>query len=261
MKDNDSITVHNYLDYTGSKYGQDLVSRWFRQCLKNHEKCNKVDRIGFLPTRVLNVGSSEAPILHLLVNERDPPSTSSQYATLSHCWGKTPTKKLLKTTLRSMMKEISFKVLPKTFQDAITLSRNLGIKFLWIDSLCIIQDSIQDWEQESALMEEIYKNSVCNIAATAAQNGETGCFLKRNPSLVKPCRVQIEDSRLWSSSSTHSQSFDFVIAGTLAGHDPVVDAPLNKRAWVTQETILSSRIIHCTRSELFWECQTVVRPA
>ncbi|CAG8971379.1 hypothetical protein HYALB_00006929 [Hymenoscyphus albidus] len=186
---------HNYHeDCTSVIACQELASHWFQECLQNHQKCHKPSSKEPHPTRLLSVGSKGAPKLRLHVNDANSLQAEQSYATLSHCWSSKKIKKLLDDDLISMIKGISVDELPKTFQDAIELTRRLEIQFLWIDSLCIIQDSTEDWEQESARMESVYKNAVCNIAATAAENGEKGCFVKRNPALAKACRMRINTS-------------------------------------------------------------------
>lgn len=76
----------------------------------------------------------------------------------------------------------------ETFKDAIKVTRSSGLKYIWIDSLCIIQDSQSDWLHESKLMSNVYKYSYCNISATAAANDTIGLFCERNPSLDFPVR-------------------------------------------------------------------------
>ncbi|CAG8961290.1 hypothetical protein HYFRA_00013569 [Hymenoscyphus fraxineus] len=240
------IEYNHHEDYTGSSACQELASHWLKDCLQNHQKCNKSNPEKYLPTRLLSVGSKGTSKIQLHVSAANSLQAQHHYATLSHCWGNINIKKLLKDELSSMIEGISVDELPKTFQDAIELTRNLEIPFLWIDSLCIIQDSTEDWEQESARMESVYKNAVCNIAATAAENGEKGCFVKRNPALAKPCRVRV-------SAPDFEEVFEFSLESAL-GKYVVRDAPLNKRAWVMQEQYLSRRVIHCTRFQLLWEC-------
>ena len=72
------------------------------------------------------------------------------------------------------------------------ITRRLGLRFLWIDSLCIIQDSIENWTHESAMIGLVYSNATCNIAATAAEDSSAGCFFERNPLLAQPCRAKID---------------------------------------------------------------------
>lgn len=80
--------------------------------------------------------------------------------------------------MESFMAAMPLKNLTKTFRDAVNITQNLELDYLWIDALCIIQDSISDWEKESATMSSVYGGSTINIAATGAINGDVGCFLK-----------------------------------------------------------------------------------
>ncbi len=172
-------------------------------------------------------------------------SSSSRYMTLSHCWGQLHIKRLETATLDQMCDGINLDELPRTFQDAIKFTRALDVRFLWIDSLCIIQDSVTDWAAEAGTMKDVYKHAFCNIAAP---DGRSGCFVEKDPQLSKVRRVQPEnDSTLYD-----------LVADELWLHN-VDKAPLNTRAWVVQERYLSPRILHCSRQQLFWECCEPVR--
>ncbi|KAF1830317.1 heterokaryon incompatibility, partial [Decorospora gaudefroyi] len=83
-----------------------------------------------------------------------------QYATLSHCWGNAKALRLTAASFRDLSTGVAISELAKIFQDAIFTARSLGIGLLWIDSLCILQDSEEDWQGESAVMSEIYRNGV-----------------------------------------------------------------------------------------------------
>ena len=112
------------------------------------------------------------------------------YLTLSHCWGKIAFLRLQKDNLDILTNSFPISSLPQTFQDAITFTRKIGIQFLWIDSLCILQDSFRDWEQESTLMAKIYGNSSLNLAATAAIDSSKDLFSERNPASLSVCTIQ-----------------------------------------------------------------------
>jgi hypothetical protein len=100
-----------------------------------------------------------------------------QYVALSYCWGGVQAVKLLVSNFKDMVSRIPSE-LPKTIQDAFTITRRLGIRFIWVDSLCIIQDSEKDWITEAALMGRVYKNCFCCIAASGATDSSKGCFLR-----------------------------------------------------------------------------------
>lgn len=136
--------------------------------------------------------------------------------------------------------------LPNMFRDAVIIVRALGLRLLWIDSLCIIQDSREDWEVQSTVMGDIYKGGYINIAAKAAANGTVGCFIPRVPE-PRPCRVP----RL---------SRDGTPAGFMYFRSPafrvedIERTPLDTRGWVLQERTLSPRIVHYGAQQLYWEC-------
>jgi hypothetical protein len=143
---------------------------------------------------------------------------------------------------------IPVETLSKTFQDAMWLTRVLGFRYLWIDSLCIMQDSEDDWRREAASMKNIYMKATLNIAATAASDGREGLFYERDPISIVPHTVEIA----WDGVCKGKYHF----FNQNLWKEEVLDAPLGKRGWVLQERLLSSRIIHFGKNQLFWECQS-----
>jgi hypothetical protein len=85
----------------------------------------------------------------------------------------------MKSTYMNLQKAVQFSSLPRTFREAIAITRALGIAYLWVDSLCIIQDDDDDWRAESAKMGFVYEQAYCTIAATAASDGSQGCFAQK----------------------------------------------------------------------------------
>lgn len=195
-----------------------------------------------MPSRVLDVGPSDhsrEPRLHLSLGER------GEWATLSHCWGKTVTTILTSALLDNLTQSISYATLPRNFQDAILVTRHLGIRYLWIDSLCIIQDSVEDWLRESAKMGDIYKNSLITIAATNAENSAAG-FLKSRTAEVQ-CSFQTENqARLPVYVRPRIEWYCF----------SEIIGPLTRRAWVLQERMLARRILHFGAQQMMWQCQS-----
>jgi hypothetical protein len=108
---------------------------------------------------------------------------------LSLLGGAAQLTKLTADTLEAMMDSISVHSLPKTFLHSIAAARRLGVSYLWIDSLCIIQGSSDDWQAESSQMSEIYQNGLCNLSATGASDSEGGLFFNRNLSELLPFKV------------------------------------------------------------------------
>lgn len=128
----------------------------------------------------------------------------------------------------------------------------IGLQYLWVDSLCIIQDSKEDWEREGAKMGDIYHNAYVTIAATCAGKSEDG-FLKVDTSDL---RTTIPFPR--ESVSKDSNELVLQETDTIASHweEAVEDVIWNERAWTMQERFLSRRTIHFSKHQIYWECQT-----
>jgi hypothetical protein len=128
----------------------------------------------------------------------------------------------------------------------------LGLEYLWIDSLCIVQDDSDDWQRECTQMAEVYRYGYCNIAALEATNSYGGCFRQRDPVYITPIRVESrwdgQDHRLWVCGAFQSLSLI---------HHEIDNSPLQHRAWVLQERYMAPRILHFGQKAIFWECRTV----
>ncbi|KIW33326.1 uncharacterized protein PV07_00183 [Cladophialophora immunda] len=221
-------------NHTGCDDTLSLAAKWLQNCLIYHGVCNKNRVLAFRPSRLLRLGDDKISI-HLA---EDMPKRVS-YLTLSHCWGKSDTIKLLCCNQAAFRTNIAWDDLPRTFQDAVSLTKRLGFLYLWIDSLCIIQDSPEDWDREAKLMGNIYKNAVCNIAASGASDNSQGCFFSRNPNTLQPAILP-----------SKSQEEEYLINET----DIFDDHILYTRAWVLQEALLARRTLDCGRGQLFWRC-------
>jgi hypothetical protein len=248
---------------TGSNRSLEQAQKWILNCVQKHESCAQHGMERILPTRLLYVGTHEDQSVRLCETTTWLPGTLDQYTTLSHCWGKIPIISLLKENITRFQSDIAFEYLPKTFQDAIHVTRVLGISYIWIDSLCIIQDSTDDWQKESVNMVNIYSNSYCNIAATGASDGSKGCFTERSswscPIVVKlppfssTSRPMQDDTGRdlqrrtlpWRSYGVHWDDL---------WEDKMNKSPLLQRAWVLQERVLSPRVVHFAQGQIFFEC-------
>jgi hypothetical protein len=152
----------------------------------------------------------------------------------------------MRSNLEKFRVHIPLERLTKTFKDAIYITRFLGLHYLWIDSLCILQDDPADWIRESSSMSGVYGGATINIAATGAVDGSLGCFFNRHTSWRCQIRAMVDgkDSLL-----------DCIPSGY---RDSLRDAPLATRGWVMQERFLSHRTLHFTQKEIFWECHEKV---
>jgi hypothetical protein len=244
------------------------ILSWVRDCNENHPECSS--EVTTLPYRVIDVDPEEP------LNVRDSRlsqslRTRARYVTLSHCWGP-DLQAIPKTTrgnLQRRLREISWRSLCKTFQDAIDVTRSLGVRYIWIDSLCIIQDDDVDWNEQSALMKDIYGNSYLTIAATASKDGSGGLFVQRKNeayciSLTKSRPLECHKSTSQDSVAlgvgcreVYFHGYELYPHGHEAySHDSRMTEPLLRRAWAYQERILSQRVIQYTSEELIWECGT-----
>ncbi|KAF4785891.1 hypothetical protein HER10_EVM0011151 [Colletotrichum scovillei] len=226
------------LPETGSPEQYVLLNEWLRVCDEQHS--HGVDDRTELPTRVLDVGTDPNSTIHLCEGKLLP---LERYTALSHCWGVNSQAQVrtLKENIDVFRKRIDFGILPKSFQDAVKITRALGLRYLWIDSLCIIQNDKQDWAFEATRMEHVFSSAYVTIAATAASSSAEG-FLRQK---AKHPFVTLEGPN-GRTTFVRKSIDDF--------HQDVEQAVLNQRGWVLQERALSRRILHFTASQVYWEC-------
>lgn len=186
-----------------------------------------------------------------------------QWVSLSHRWGRdeflTTTTKNLKKHLQS----IAWHELPRRFQDAIILTRKLGFRYLWIDSLCIIQDSKEDWIAESSKMGTVYKHSTLNLAAGHPGTSEFGIMAERIPETAYSTSFPPLDDIRFTYPSTSTGLVQrvgvqqFPKGGVFSANDKDSNI-LVSRGWILQESVLSPRTITWTKEQMTWQCRTCV---
>ena len=223
-----------------------LAKGWLSECLSHHTRCKHgTSAEDYYPTRLIDVRANSSDCELRLYSTSNGP-TKEPYMTLSHCWGKARFLRLTSLTHDRLQQGFALAELPPTFQDAIMVTKALGINFLWIDALCIIQDSLEDWQHESTTMSQVYSNSMCNISALDAHDSTGGLFFERETSNVPYC------------SFTACRKFKGKRVYEVAYHDfwsdSVNHAPLTRRAWVLQERLLSPRVLLFGKRQLLWEC-------
>lgn len=233
-----------------------IIQGWLSKCSSTHDDCNYNPHSREKPTRLIDVEllrNLEPDEDRVVLVEPKADLHTEKYATLSHCWGGEVTA-LLKSseTYERLSSGWAVKELPKTFREAVITTRKFGIRFLWIDSLCIQQDCDEDWKRESQTMNTVYSNSYLNIAATGAQNSSIGLLLERKPKLIQPFEVDIR--KYWAISGEDTFNPYLFFRHDLWG-TYVNESPLGRRGWVTQERELSPRQMHFTEAGVFWECR------
>ena len=222
-----------------------MLKSWLNEC-ESHEICNSLLPATFksrLPTRVIDLtGSPDLPIDadYIVIRLREVEEGEvGTYTALSHCWGADSTSHFTTEigTLDARKEKIDFGSLPLTYREAILVTLYLGIRYLWIDSVCIIQDSREDWEIESAKMSNVYANAHLTLAATQSKTPQEGLL---NPfEKARSCNGVGEDVivRMETHMSVDGSS-----------------DPLNTRGWTLQEAVLSSRIISFGTEQWLWKC-------
>ncbi|KAF2126359.1 HET-domain-containing protein [Dothidotthia symphoricarpi CBS 119687] len=224
------------------------VSAWINSCLSDHDKCRKVQQdstnAGQLPARLLDLERDRISLKCDVAG-----NDSIQYLTLSHMWGPNPTQQLQLVTsrLKEFQLEVPLQEMSVIFKEAVRITRALGFRYLWIDSLCIIQDSSSDWEQEASKMATTYGNAVCSIAFLFPP-GNNGMVLRKDPRRWNACVVRdpTRDSKGIWISRLNSRS-------AIRRHD----WPLFSRAWTFQEHLLCPRTLLYGQENLMWECSEV----
>ncbi|KAJ9657442.1 hypothetical protein H2198_004317 [Neophaeococcomyces mojaviensis] len=242
----DLLVRRGIVDDSSSDICFDTIKTWFENCSAKHNACKAKateEVIGFLPTRLIDVHAVKLTPADQIVDKK------CKYAALSHSWGlkaerKKPVPKLRNSNQKDRQKGIVWHELTKTFQDAIIAARRLGLDYLWIDSLCIIQDNDDDWAVQSSQMGKIYGEADLVISATRSNTGDMGLFHVRDGAHHIDVNGYNMSVRL---QHTHDNFF--------TAHKPKLDQnPLFTRGWCFQERILAKRIIHFTAKELIWEC-------
>ncbi|KAK7947846.1 uncharacterized protein PG986_008732 [Apiospora aurea] len=203
-----------------------------------------------LPTRLIQIeclpGSLHPAARLVLSTELD--ATTVRYATLSHCWGPNGVSvKLLRSNIGAFRSQVHWDILPLTFQEAILAATSLGLGYIWIDALCIVQDCAADWECEASRMVQVYTNCYINISADSSTDGDGGLFRSRDPAMFQAFLVP--------SGPTHTGISYAPYYCFPKNWDRYIEkAPLKTRSWVTQERFMSPRVVHFCDDQVHWEC-------
>ena len=221
------------------------VRKWLQEC-DQHPTCNPSKTI--LPSRVIDVGDVNNPKVRLW--DPVPEGTVGKYVSLSYCWGKSRDFTTTRATIAERKRGISVADMPATYQDIIKVTRDLGLRFLWIDSLCICQDEHVDWERESARMLSIYSNAYLTVAASSAKESAEGFLGPR------PDRVYVQLDYIRGGVQGKALAFGLPLHEELLKRDYITlpNEPLSNRAWGLQERVLSHRVLLYSTKQMFYEC-------
>lgn len=220
-------------DWTNSEDALSQMKSWLRLCEgPGHSQCLVPKRPTWLPKRLISIGSTIADQIVVVETEKlDQPV--DRYMTLSHCWGD---PKISPLSLRLTVEDgasfhdptvgIIWAKLPQNFKDAIQIARQLGVRYLWIDALCIIQDN-DEFHQEGQLMHLVYRNSFCTLAAAASKDSQGGFFRNRRTEDLIPGVLEISGSSFLRNGTWTILSSDMWL-------DQLLGQSLYQRGWVFQ---------------------------
>lgn len=255
------IGVHRNMPFIGNcgdispTAGDEPMWLFLRKCLKEcmdtHDECKAKQDPNWYPEKLLYLPLSEGDETPLRVIETKDHHPSSRYITLSHCWGELRPLCATSENLDQRRSGIRWEELPKTYQDCVTVARELGIQYIWIDSLCIVQDIKPDWARNSQCMDQIYENALFTVGAVSSEDSSV-------PFLGPEAE---SDRHTWQSVSIDSSEFTGYPSQVKARkYDPLllssfVRGHLEDRAWAWQERYLSQRMIDFTQEEARWQCK------
>jgi hypothetical protein len=231
----------------------ELAKSWLETCMGSHSTCGKAEDMP-LPTRLLDVGGQDGrePFLKITDDQR------GKYVALSYCWGLSEPFVTTMDSLKQNLEEIPMAKLPKTLQDAVIITRKLGIQYLWIDALCIIQarykgdrQALRDWQREGSRMATVYGNAWLTIGAGSAADKEDGCFTPR-PLDYPRCEVALGEGNPSESSTNGSKLHIYARLPPSQS-----EGPLHLRAWTFQEAVLSPRMLVYSEAQIVYRCKTI----
>ncbi|KAE9382192.1 HET-domain-containing protein [Stipitochalara longipes BDJ] len=225
-----------------------LGKKWLGICREHHEKCRTVSSV--MPTRVIALGTPGTTPPRLLITA----GLCEAYVALSYCWGRGASQSpmLRDESLESMQQEIDEKRLAKTYCEAFQLARDLGIKYIWVDALCIIQGNREDWEYESAKMGEVYGNAALCIVAARSGDAASGFLQNDFKPAAEPCPFPY--GRF--DGNEHEIDGLFVHLDRAWFKDTLDPDPVQTRGWCLQEAELSRRRLVYGRSGVSFQCNT-----
>ncbi|KAL1795415.1 hypothetical protein ACET3X_005639 [Alternaria dauci] len=225
----------------------DRAREWLSDCLDNHDHGSKGDAT--IPSRLLAVGTADGSEQIKIVDNSNP---IEKYLAVSYRWGGTNSLLTTAETLKPFHTSIAWDLLPRTFRDAIEIARELDVGYIWIDSLCIIQDDPEDWELESAKMADIYNGAYLTIMAASASDSQGGFFQDR-------ATIKNMVALPYTDADGSTELSVFVAKGLYGYEDEVVNGPLFQRGWVFQERLMSKRKLIFGQNQTYWECNSIVK--
>lgn len=226
--------------------------RWLAHCQANHSNCQQwqSSKRSYRPARLIEVEHTPGSLSMRIISGD---TSEMPYVTLSHCWGDLQPLRLLEENLSEFSTAIPMTQVPQAFTDAAAVTLHLGYQYLWIDSLCIIQDSTIDWNAESVKMGDIYRGAVVTITAPDSSSCRSG-FRRPVQQPQDPVRLPyLNDQTGEILPMTVCRGTPGAWLRRTADGDAVF-----RRGWILQEHLLSTRILYATQWGMLWECQEAI---
>ncbi|KAI0325399.1 HET-domain-containing protein [Cubamyces sp. BRFM 1775] len=254
------------IPHVGWPYALAEAKTCVEECIRNHPQCQAVAPypIGAAPLPTRLIDCSDPGCLRLVETN---PGMCGTYVALSYVWGEEQPHQTTKANLSLYKDRIDPAILPQTLRDAIHVTRALGINLLWIDGLCIVQDSEKDMHHELARMRNVYRHAFVTIDASSAARVSEG-FLQDRELIPMPEAVL---PFICPSGNSAEQSADGALVGmfylgeiwskysTWQDSEDVDGKPLShtvSRGWCLQERLLSTRSLVFTSETLQLRCHT-----
>lgn len=234
------------------------IESWITECLKT---CDPEIIPAVLPKRLLDVGNTDGTQKIRLLDQtqqilQGEKNQKTGYAALSYCWGDLPPLMTTPENIGEMLDDIPFEGLPEDYQDAIIVCRSLQIRFLWIDSLCIIQGDKEDWESESPKMAQYYEHAYITIIPAAAASCYDG-FLKRSSFKMSSVEVEFESSLNPNIHGTYFIGHDFTEDPDFSlFYQDIAESKWGTRGWTFCEGLFSKRRVYFGKNTIHWSCRS-----
>jgi hypothetical protein len=234
----DVVTTREMQHQVNSSMAFEQAEKWLKEC-SSHKSCGIVGPTQ-LPSRVIEVSPENDPKTPRLLEST---SIVDYYVALSYCWGPNQTGLTIESNIKARQECLNMDTLSRTIQDAVLVTRKIDVKYLWVDAICIIQDSQEDKNVELAKMCKIYQDALVTIVAANATNAHQG-FLEDRISPESSTKIPF-----WGPDGTLGTVFV-----RLEGWYDDGNEPINERAWTLQERLLSPRLLIYASHTLQYQC-------
>jgi hypothetical protein len=227
---------------SASKKSFEIASSWLKNCVESHSSCRPPPELQKPPRRLIHVGNkTQNPFLV----ETFPDLQHVEWLSLSYCWGEEkPSKKLTKDEMSALKNGIPFTDFDDTIQDAILVTRALGISYIWIDALCILQDG-EEWSKDASKMNEIYGGSTVTLVIASSKSVKDGFLKERDLNYIPVA---------YSTDIAEGHRAKLFLSPEWDDSEREYNGAWSKRGWTMQEGLLPNRILHYTTSQIIWKC-------